>query len=80
MKVDIMIRYLRGLRESLDDRDGTRRISHILMDIYPAHITQSVRLQGRLLGFNVHFIRSRLTDTYQPLNRSIFICMKSTAR
>jgi hypothetical protein len=74
-----MIRYLRWLRESLVDRDGTRRISQILMDIYPAYITESVRLQARLLGFNVHFIPSGLADKYRPLDRSIFGCMKSTA-
>jgi hypothetical protein len=67
-----MIRYLGWLRGSLDDRDGTRRLSHILMDIYPAHITESMRLQARLLGFNVHFIPSGLTNKYQQLDRSIF--------
>jgi hypothetical protein len=50
------------------------------MEIYPAHITESMRLQARILGFNVHFIPSGLTDKYQPFDRSIFGCMKSTAR
>jgi hypothetical protein len=80
LTADKTIRYLGWLRESLDDRHGMRRIDHILMDIYPAHITESVRLQARLLGFNVYVMPSGLTDKYRPLDRSLFGCMKSTAR
>jgi hypothetical protein len=50
------------------------------MNIYPVHIAESVRLQAQLLGFDVHFIPSGMTDKYQPLDRSIFGCMKSTIR
>jgi hypothetical protein len=80
MTTPTMIRYLGWLREFLDSRDGQGRIYHLLMDIYPVHVMEPVRLQARLLGFNVHFIPSGQTDKYQPLDRSVFGCLKSTAR
>jgi hypothetical protein len=78
--VQTRIRYLGWLRELLDDRDEEKRIYDVLTDIYPVHIAKSVRLQARLLGFNIHFIPYGMTDKYQTLDRSIFGCMKSTAR
>jgi hypothetical protein len=80
MTTSTMIRYLGWLREFLDSRDGEGRRYHLLMDIYPVHVTEPVRLQARLLGFTVHFIPSGQTDKYQPLDRSVFGCLKSTAR
>jgi hypothetical protein len=80
MTVQTMIRYRGWLRELLDDRAGEKRIYHVLMDIYPVHIDESVRLQARLLGFDVHFIPSGMTDNYRPLDCFIFGCMKFTAR
>jgi hypothetical protein len=77
--VQTMIRYLGWLGELPDDRDGEKRIYHILMDIYPIHITESVRLTARIPGFDVHFIPFGMTDWSQPLDYSIFGCMKSTA-
>jgi hypothetical protein len=50
------------------------------MDIYPVNVMESVRLHARLLGFRVHFILSGLTDQYPPLGRSVFGCLRSTAR
>jgi hypothetical protein len=80
MTVQTIIRHLRWLCELLDDQDREKRIYHVLMDIYPVHIAESVRLQARLLGFDVHFIPSGMTNKYQALDCSIFGCMKSTAR
>jgi hypothetical protein len=71
MTADMMLRYLGSLRESLDDRERTMRIHHVLMEIYLAQITESVRFQMRLLGFNGHLIPSGLTGKYQLLDRSM---------
>jgi hypothetical protein len=80
MMVSTMIRYLEWLRELLDDRDREKRIYHVLMDSYPVHIADPIRLQTRLLEFDVPFVPSGMTNKYYPLDHSIFGCMESTAR
>jgi hypothetical protein len=80
MTVQTTIRYLGWLRELLDDQDGEKRISHVLMDIYPVHIVESVRLQAPLLEFDINFIPSGMTDKSQTLDRCIFGCRKYIAR
>jgi hypothetical protein len=80
MTENTMVRYLGWLREELNRIRGGEETYDLIMDIYPVHVMESVRLQARLLGFRVHFIPSGLTDQYQPLDRSVFGCLKSTAR
>jgi hypothetical protein len=80
MMVQMRIQDLGWLHKLLDDQDGGKQISHVLMDIYPVHIADSVRLQVQLLKFEVYFIPCGMTDKSQPLDHSIFSCMKSTAR
>jgi hypothetical protein len=69
----------RVTREELNRIRGREEIHDFIMDVHPAHLMSSVRLQATLLGFPVHFIPCGLTDQYQPLDRSLFGCIKSTA-
>jgi hypothetical protein len=75
-----MLRYLEWLHNELQVPDGGREQYELIMDIYPVHITESVRNHAARLGFNVHFIPSGLTDRYQPLDRAVFGAVKATAR
>jgi hypothetical protein len=80
MTEETMVRYLAWLREEVNRIRGREEIHELIMDVYPVHATESVRVQARVLGFNVHFVPAGLTDQYQPLDRSVFGCVKSTAR
>jgi hypothetical protein len=55
-------------------------IWELILDISPIHVMTSVRMHAQLLGFNVHFIASGLTDHYRLLDRSVFGAIKSTGR
>jgi hypothetical protein len=77
---ETMFRYLAWLREEVNRIRGREEIHELIMDVYPVHATESVRVQAKVLGFNVHFVPAGLTDQYQPLDRSVFGCVKSTAR
>jgi hypothetical protein len=57
-----MIHYWGWLREELNQVRGREELHDLIMDIYPVHVMESVRLHARLLGFRVHFIPSGLTD------------------
>jgi hypothetical protein len=80
MNEETMMRYLQWLHDVLSDLHSENDKYELIMDIYAAHITQSVRHRAAELGFNVHFIPSGLTDRYQPLDRAVFGAVKATAR
>jgi hypothetical protein len=80
MTQETMIRYLGWLRQEVNRIRGKEEIHDVIMDIYPVHVMDSVRVQAKVLGFNVYFIPSGFTDQYQPLDRSVFGSVKSTAR
>jgi hypothetical protein len=79
--VNILATKLRkSVPDVLSDLHDENDKYELIMDIYAAHITQSVRHRAAKLGFNVHFIPSGLTDRYQPLDRMVFNAVKATTR
>jgi hypothetical protein len=80
MSKGAMIMYLTWLRREADRIQCKQVIRHAIMGVYLVQVMASVRLQAQLLGFHIPFIPSGVTDQYQPLDRSIFSCIKSTAR
>jgi hypothetical protein len=80
MTQETMIRSLGWLRQEVNRIRGKEEIHDLIMDIYPVHIMDSVRMQAKVFGLNLHVIPSGLTDQYQPLDRSVFGSITSTAR
>ena len=68
--------YLHKLREYFDDNEPI----HLLMDLYPAHMTPDIRREADELNIVFHIIPAGLTDFYQPLDRKIFGILKAKAR
>jgi hypothetical protein len=68
-------RYLRFLSEQANGAP-----IHLLLDIYPVHVQATARALAESLNITLHFIPSGMTDQYQPLDRRVFGCLKSSAR
>lgn len=68
--------YLMKLREFFNDDDPI----HLILDLYKAHLTDNVKEYAAGLNIILHFIPAGMTDTYQPLDRSIFGPFKALAR
>jgi hypothetical protein len=77
---DTMLRYITWLHEQLDSMYGPGHFYHLIMDIYRVHVMPAVKRRAHLLGFKVHFIPAGRTDQLQPLDRTVFGCLKATAR
>jgi hypothetical protein len=60
MTQQTMIRYLGWLREWLNDRDAQCRVDHVLMDIYPVHVTARHRCGCGRGSSDLMFISFRL--------------------
>lgn len=73
---DVFSFYLHKLREFYDDDKEI----HLVMDLYPSHITEKIKEDASALGIVFHFIPAGLTDYYQPLDRTIFGILKAKAR
>lgn len=68
--------YLSMLREHQGDDDPI----HLICDIYRAHRTKEVLEHAEALGIHMHFIPAGCTDSLQPLDRTVFACLKATLR
>ena len=68
--------YLMKLREHL----GHDKTIHLVMDLYPAHMTSDVDKLAEELNFKLHIIPAGMTDVYQPLDRRVFGPLKAKAR
>lgn len=68
--------YLRKLREFYNDDETL----HLIIDLYPAHMTDKVYEEAAALNIKLHIIPAGMTDVYQPLDRKIFGVMKAKAR
>ena len=68
--------YLMKLREHL----GHDKTIHLVMDLYPAHMTNDVYKLAEELNFKLHIIPAGMTDVYQPLDRRVFGPLKAKAR
>jgi hypothetical protein len=53
---------------------------HLLIDIYPIYIQEAAKQLAAELGIILHFIPAGLTDQFQPLDRRVFGCLKSSVR
>ena len=53
---------------------------HLVLDLYPSHMTDQVRQYAAALGIIFHIIPAGMTDYYQPLDRKIFGILKAKAR
>ena len=76
MTDDVFKFYLMKLREHL----GHDKTIHLVMDLYPAHMTDEVYSLAEQLNFKLHIIPAGMTDVYQPLDRMVFGALKSKAR
>lgn len=68
--------YLHKLREFFDDDAPI----HLLLDLYPSHMTESIKSDAEQLNIVLHIIPAGMTDFYQPLDRKIFGVLKAKAR
>lgn len=68
--------YLMKLREHI----GHDETIHLVIDLYPAHMTEEVNVLAANLKFILHIIPAGMTDKYQPLDRRIFGPLKAKAR
>lgn len=68
--------YIMKLREHI----GHDQTVHLVMDLYPAHMTDEVNALASSLNFILHIIPAGMTDKYQPLDRRIFGPLKAKAR
>ena len=68
--------YLMKLREHFND-DKT---IHLVMDLYPSHMTEEVKQTAEACNICFHIIPAGYTDVYQPLDRKIFGPLKALAR
>jgi hypothetical protein len=53
---------------------------HLLLDIYLVHVQEAAKEFATQLGITLHFIPAGLTDQFEPLDRRVFGCLKSSAR
>ena len=78
--------YLLWLRIELNERykdihDYTEETEiDIILDLYASHRNDLIKELAKELHFKLHYIPSGLTDSFQPLDRYIFGCLKSMAR
>ena len=68
--------YLHKLREHFNDDQPL----HLIMDLYPSHMTQQVKTDAEALNIKIHIIPAGMTDFYQPLDRKVFGVLKAKAR
>ena len=68
--------YLKWIRQ----QSGHDRTIHLILDVYPTHKTQSVKLMAQACNIVLHFIPESYTDQLQPLDRRCFGALKATAR
>jgi hypothetical protein len=68
--------YLTLLRESHPEIP----VIHLVLDVYAAHRSQGSKDLAEQLGIKLHFVPAGCTDLLQPLDRSVFGALKSTAR
>ena len=61
--------YLKKLREHFKDDDEL----HLLIDLYPAHITDGVHEDATALNIKLHIIPAGMTDKYQPLDQKFLV-------
>ena len=73
---DVFSFYLHRLREFYEDDAEL----HLIMDLYPSHLTPKIKQEASDLGIIFHLIPAGLTDYYQPLDRRIFGIIKAKAR
>lgn len=75
---EVFINYLKKLREHFGGTNGPKL--HLILDVYPSHRTDDVKNFAVGLNINLIYVPAGLTDEYQPLDRYVFGCLKSTAR
>ena len=68
--------YLMKLREYV----GHDETLHLVIDLYPAHMTEDVQALAASMNFQLHIIPAGITDIYQQLDRKIFGVVKAKAR
>ena len=73
---DVFSQYLNHIRQYFDDMEKI----YLILDVFPAHRHQKVIKEAAELNIDLIFIPAGLTDTYQPLDRSIFGVLKAKAR
>ena len=68
--------YLHKLRQHFNDDEPL----HLIMDLYPSHMTKQVLDDAKDLNIILHIIPAGMTDFYQPLDRKVFGVVKAKAR
>ena len=68
--------YLKWIRQ----HSGHDRTIHLILDVYAAHRTDSVKLMAQACNIILHFIPESYTDQLQPLDRRCFGALKATAK
>jgi hypothetical protein len=71
MNEPVMLRYLSWLSEALDGNRIT-----LVMDSFPAHITEAVQLKADELGIRIILVPEGMTGPFQPLDRAGFGALK----
>ena len=72
---DVFIEYLYHISEYFNEEEV-----HLLLDVYSAHRTDTVKEIANALNIHLYFIPPGCTDLLQPLDRKVFGALKSTAR
>ena len=68
--------YLKWLRQQYFDDAPL----YLLVDQFPVHCSQQSKALATSLNIELFFVPGGYTDTYQPLDRRVFGCLKSTAK
>lgn len=76
MTEEVFIYYLKKVREFVNHNETL----HLIIDLYPAHMTDEVKKLANELNFKFYIIPAGMTDHYQPLDRYIFGALKAKAR
>ena len=67
--------YLKWLRQQYNDDEPL----YLLLDQFPVHISESSKSCAKSLKIELFYIPAGATDKYQPLDRRVFGCLKSSS-
>ena len=70
---EVMIQYLQLVKKWMNNQHTV-----LILDRYPAHMTQNVREEAQRNNIRLVYIPTSATDLYQSLDRRIFGAVKST--
>lgn len=71
---EVMIRYLKLVNKLMKNQNCA-----LVLDQYPAHMTENVKAEANKLHIKLVFIPTSATDMFQPLDKRVFGALKSMA-